>query len=253
MHIENLLKRKITTTFVTTSVTSLILAFWYMNSITDEAALYQLGSSFIGWLVLYSLYIGAIVLFYGNLVSIGVDYLQKKWFVFNSLLYILLHGFFGLAIGLVFQNLALALAGMIVGTFYALIDRWVYIRAEEQLSAKPFYLLPVLACGLLTGYFHNISEPMPPFTKEDAVDYATDGEGALTDDFPQNIGKWHGVVGGYHVERETSAYEIGKEKYIIMFTERWEKGKEKGSWNISYNVDRQSLTLQASEGENRPY
>ena len=253
MDVENLLKRKITVTFVTTIVPSIILAFWYMVSITKEETPYHLGASFIGWLALYSMYIGAIVLIYGNLVSIALECLQKKWFIKHTWLYVLLHGFFGLANGLLFQDMSLALAGMIVALFYAFIDRWVYVRAKFQLSTKMFFLFPVLACGLLVGYFQIISDPLPPFTKEDAVAFAADGEGTVTDDFPKNIGKWDGMIDGYHIERETSAKEIGKEKYIITFTERWSKGQEKGSWFLSYEVDRESLTARASEGEYPPY
>ncbi|MFF2856556.1 hypothetical protein [Peribacillus sp. NPDC058002] len=214
---------------------------------------YNLGGEFLGWLSIYSMYVGAIVLIYGNLVSVGIEYLQKKWFIKHTWLYVLFHGFFGLSNGLFFQETTLALAGMVVALFYAFIDRWLYVRAKVQLSTKMFFLFPVLACGLLSGYFQIISEPLPPFSMEEAVEFATAGNGTVTDVFPENVGKWDGMIDGYHVERETSAKEIGKEKYIITFTERWDKGKEKGSWFFSYEVERGTLSANGGEGGDPPY
>ncbi|MFF2458713.1 hypothetical protein [Peribacillus simplex] len=253
MDIESLIKRKITVTYVTTTVTSIILAYLYMAAGIKVETPYNLGGEFLGWLSIYSMYVGAIVLIYGSLVSVGIEYLQKKWFIKHTWLYVLFHGFLGLLNGLFFQETTLALAGMVVALFYALIDRWLYVRDKVQQSPKMFFLFPVLACGLLWGYFQIISEPLPPFSMEEAVEFATAGNGTVTDVFPKNVGKWDEMIHGYHVERETSAKEIGKEKYIITFTERWNKGKEKGSWFFSYEVERGSLTANGGEGAYPPY
>ncbi|MFJ7977170.1 hypothetical protein JNUCC23_03585 [Peribacillus sp. JNUCC 23] len=253
MAAESLIKRKLTATFVTTMIPSMILAYLYMADSVKSEYPYGLGGSFLGWLSIYSMYIGIIVLIYGNLVSVGLEYLQKKWFVKHIWLYVLLHGFFGLANGWLFQESTLALSGMIVALFYALIDRWLFVRAKVQKSFKMFFLVPFVICGLLWGYFQIMSEPLPPFTVEDAVEFVTDGDGTVTDNFPKNVGKWEGQIDGYYVEKETAAKEIGKEKYLITFTERWNKGKVKGFSSFSYEVERGSLTASSSEGEEPPY
>ena len=251
--LESLIKRKLTVTFVTIMIPSMILACLYMADRIKSEYPHGLGGSFLGWLSIYSMYIGLIVLIYGDLVSIGLEYLQKKWFEKHIWLYVLLHGFFGLANGWLFQEFTLALSGMIVALFYALIDRWLFVRAKVQKSFKMFLLFPVVICGLLWGYFQIMSEPLPPFTIEDAVEFATDNNGSDTDVFPKNIGKWEGQIDGYYVERETTAKETGKEKYLITFTERWNNGKIKGFWSFSYEVERGSLTASSSEGVEPPY
>ena len=212
-----------------------------------------MGGEFLAWLAIYSLYVGVIVLIYGNLVSVGLEYLQKAWFKNHIWLYVLLHAFFGLANGLIFQELGFAIAGMVVAFVYALIDRWLYVREKVQKSIKLFFILPILTCGLLWGYFEMISKPLPPFTMEDAVEFATAPDGTVTDVFPKEIGKWAGVIEGYHVERETTAIEVGKETYIITFTEKWSKEKEEGSRFLSYEIERGSSTYYNGDGDEPPY
>ncbi|RRN68120.1 hypothetical protein EI200_20685 [Peribacillus simplex] len=86
MDVESLVKRKITVSYVTTMVTSIFLAYLYMDDGIKAGTPFNLGGEFLGWLSIYSMYVGAIVLIYGNLISVGIKYLQK-----NGLLNI--HGF----------------------------------------------------------------------------------------------------------------------------------------------------------------
>ena len=94
---------------------------------------------------------------------------------------------------------------------------------------------------------------MPPFTQEDAVETATSGEGTVIDHFPKEIGEWQGMIDGYQVTRETNAKKIGKEVYIVTFKEDWNRGTEKGSSTISYQVDRHGLTATTGDGNLPPY
>ncbi|KMY48551.1 hypothetical protein [Peribacillus loiseleuriae] len=71
MEVESLIKRKITVTFVTTMISSMILAYLYMADRVNSEYPHGLGGDFLGWLPVYSMYIGIIVLIYGNLVSVG--------------------------------------------------------------------------------------------------------------------------------------------------------------------------------------
>ena len=192
MAVKSLIKRKATVTYVTTLVAATSFTCFHMFHRVSMENPYHLGGEFVSWLLIYSMYVGVIVVIYGNLVSLGLEYVHKKWFVQYTWLYILLHGLFGLFNGFLFQATEFALAGMIVALFYALIDRWLSIREKAQRSTKMFFLFPVVACGFLSGYFQIISEPLPPFTMEDAVEWATDGDGSMTENFPEKMGKRNG-------------------------------------------------------------
>ncbi|MFD1361265.1 hypothetical protein [Lentibacillus salinarum] len=249
MDAGNLLKRKITVTFVVTVVTSIFLAFLTVDPMKPEPA-YNMGHDFLGWASMFSLYAGAVILIYGNLVSVGLEYLLQRGAIKRNLSYMLLHGVFGSAIGLIFQEAMIALFGAAIAIFYASTDRWLLNRMKHQKKIWLFYLFPILICGFVWGYLQVISDPLPPFTAEDAVARATDGQGTATDLFPEEIGTWEDTINGYHVERETSAEVIGNETYIVTFTESWQKEEEEGSFEIAYEVDRHSLTARGMEGAN---
>ncbi|OXT18297.1 hypothetical protein B9K06_07285 [Bacillus sp. OG2] len=87
-----------------------MFAFFAVN---DSEPASGLGTVFLGWLLLFMLYAGAIVFFYGNLVSFLLEVLQKRVAVLRKdWLYIFLHGLLELANGLLFQNTIAALYGM---------------------------------------------------------------------------------------------------------------------------------------------
>jgi hypothetical protein len=247
----SLILRKLTTTCVAATIFSVLLVFF---SIKDGFEfVYNQGNQFIGWFFIYLMYIGAIILIYGNLVSIGIEYLQRKWFQQYDWLYVLILGVFGSANGILFQEGTLAFAGMLAAILYAIIDKWLYKRNTKGKSVKMFFLIPIALLLFCWGYFQFTSPPMPPFTKEDAVNFATSGEGTVIEHFPKDIGKWEGTIQGYQVERETTAKEIGEEIYIVTFTENWEKGIEMGTWALSYKSERGSLTANGEQGNMPPY
>ena len=113
--------RKLLATFVSTLTVAALFAFYGVVT-SDETHL--LGNQFIGWLLVYSFYIGLVVLVYGNLVSVMVEYLQRKWFS-HDWLYVLLLGVFGLLNGVFFQEGVLAFYGMGVALYYGVIDKWI--------------------------------------------------------------------------------------------------------------------------------
>ncbi|MGG3801463.1 hypothetical protein [Metabacillus fastidiosus] len=253
MNIKDAIKRKITATFFTTAITAIVLACAYMAADMRSSPLYQLGEGFVHMFLAYGIYVGTIVLIYGNIISAGLEYIHKKWFINHTWFYILLHGLFGLVNGVIFPeaSLLLMLSGMAAALLYAFIDRWIDSKMEAHKKIRGFFIFPVLLFCSLWLCFQIISETLPPFTKEEAIEFAADG--TPQDVFPKKEGKWEGVINGYNVERETSVKEIGKEKYIVTFTERWAKGTEKGSSLFSYEVDRQSATAYSMEGEEPPY
>ncbi|MDM8102505.1 MULTISPECIES: hypothetical protein [Oceanobacillus] len=246
-NLESLFLRKLSATFVTTIFLSAL--FIVIHFINGFESAYHRGNQFMGWFTVYALYIGMIILIYGNAVAIAIEYLQSKWFRQHDWLYVLILGFFGLANGIIFQDGMAALYGMPAAIIYGMFDKWLDRRKRKKKSVNPFWIIPIACLGISWGYLEVTSPPMPPFTKEDAVDFATYGEGTLTDDFPDNIGQWEGTVEGYHITKETDAEEIGDETYIVTFTEHWKKGRESGTWTASYEVDRQSMTTVNIEGK----
>ncbi|WP_152658544.1 hypothetical protein [Oceanobacillus sp. CFH 90083] len=248
---ESLLLRKLTATFVTTIFFSMLFVFVYFNSGFEFA--YHRGSQFISWFLVYALYIGMIILIYGNVVAMTIECLQRKWFRQHDWLYVLILGFFGLVNGVLFQDGMAALYGALAAIIYGIFDKWLYRRKEQEKSVKPFLIIPVVSIVVCWGYLELTSPPVPPFEKEDAVDFATSGEGAVTDEFPNYIGQWEGTMEGYQVTKETAVEEIGDEVFIVTFTKHWKKGDEMGTWTSSYKVDRQSRTLLCMEGDMPSY
>lgn len=240
--IGSLIVRKLITTFVATTIFSVLLSFYNIKDSSE--IVYNQGNQFIGGFLIYLIYTGVIILSYGNLVSIGVAYLQRKWFSQHDWLYVLILGVFGFV---------LYIPGMLAAILYAMIDKWLYKKNTKSQSVKMFFLIPIASVLISWGYFQFSSPPMAPFTKEEAVKFATSGEGTATEHFPKEIGKWKGMIDGYQVKRETNAKEFGKEIYIVTFTENWRKGSEKGSWTLSYKVERGSLGANGEKGNMPPY
>lgn len=251
MGIGRLILRKITTTFVASAIFSAILGFG--TGIESEQVHYNQGTAFLGGTFIFFLFISVIMLIYGNIVSIGIEYLQRKWFKEQDWLYIIILGVFGLGNGLIFQDMVFAVLGMIAAILYAVIDKWLYRRMQKDKGIVWFFIVPVVAIFITWGTLQFISPTMPPFTADDAVAIATSGEDMENEYFPKQIGVWEGDVDGFAVKRETSAEEIEDELYLVTFTESWKKGDLQGSWSFSYKVDRTSLTAHGGKGAIPPY
>ncbi|RDI45534.1 hypothetical protein [Falsibacillus pallidus] len=143
-----MLIRKVTATFTTTILFSIILAGWFvkLDGLTPND-----GNYLIFWTMTFGSYMGAIILTYGNLVSFFIEWLQGKWHWINHLVYILLHGVFGLANGLLFESWMLGCEGAAAAIIYALIDRWVYFRQRKEKGIQWFYILPIVVYLLTWG------------------------------------------------------------------------------------------------------
>jgi hypothetical protein len=249
--VKKFMLRKLIATFVSTTIFSFLLALLYI--LQAPSIIYNQGNQFIGWFFVYFIYIGAIILIYGNLVSAGTEYLQRKWFRKLDWLYVTILGIFGLANGVFFGEITLAYCGMVAAILYGIIDKWLNKKIMKNKSVKMFFLAPIALLVISWVYFQISSPTMSPFTKEDAVDFATKGEGTVIENFPKEIGQWTSNIEGYQVQKETSVKEIKAEVYMVSFTERWYKGAEKGSCTISYKVSRGSLTAKGSTGKMPPY
>jgi len=210
---------------------------------------------FIGWFIFFIIYSGLIILFYGNLVSVGTEYVQKKWFKHHNWLYVLILGIFGLAFGVLTREIVFILYGLISAVVYAVVDKCLEKRFLEEKSIKAFILIPLAAVLVTWSFLQFTSPPKPEFTIEDAVQLATAGDGTMIDLFPKEIGKWEGTVDGYayQVTRETSAEEIEEEVYKVSFTETWGNEFGERSWVLTYIVKRNSVSGHSKEGIVPPY
>ncbi|WNS82331.1 hypothetical protein RRU94_16475 [Domibacillus sp. DTU_2020_1001157_1_SI_ALB_TIR_016] len=215
--------------------------------------IYDLGTNFLLLSSMFFTYIGAIVLVYGNIVSLVIEYFHKKWFKNQDWLYIVILSLFGLANGILFQDLIFAIYGLVAALLYALIDKWVEKRMENQKSIKIIWLIPFILAFIGWLYFYISSPPVPPFTKEEAVEFATNDNETVIKSFPKEVGKWEGTIQGYNVVRETSVKELEPEVYLVTFTEHWSKEAASDSWSLSYKVDRGSLSAYDEKGKEPPY
>ncbi|MFJ7932813.1 hypothetical protein [Sporosarcina sp. NPDC096371] len=249
--LESLIIRKVIATFVATIIPAIPFAFFTIKESIGDA--YRLGTDFLGWLLVFFIYIGLVILVYGNMISIGTECVQRKFFPQHDWIYIVVLAIFGLASELLFRVKLLAITGMLIALFYAIIDKWIGRRMSKSKPVKRFVLVPIVLVLVLWGYFQMTSPPMPPFTKEDAVEYAASGGGSDIDHFPKEIGEWEGMIDGYQVIRETNAKNIGNDDYIVTFKEDWSKGTVKGSWSFSYQVNRHGQTATTGDGNRPPY
>ncbi|MGJ9458665.1 hypothetical protein [Oceanobacillus sp. CF4.6] len=242
--------RKLISTIVSTLVISLILSF---IGVTRFEQSYHMGNDFLGWSVVYIIYSGMIILIYGGFISGVLEYVHLKWFKQSTSLYIGIHGIFGLLFGLFTLSWMMGLFGALAALMYGAVDRILDKKQFKEKSLITVTVSLVLLYAIPWAFLEIITPPEPPFKVEDAVEFATQGEGTATDSFPKEIGKWQGVINGYQVIRETSAEEIAKEEYLIVFTESWEKGEEAGTWYLSYEVERGVLSAAGNGGDVPPY
>lgn len=240
----NLIKRKLSSTIATTIIISCLLAFF------GPQAEYEEEKQFLGWFLFFFIYAGITILVYGNLVSIVIEYLLRKWLNRIGWLYFLLHGIAGLILSIFFKEIDLVYYVVVTALLYSVIDRLIYTR---RVKPPIFLLLPAIVVVLSWGYLSITSPPIPSFKEEDAVIFLTSVLSIETDDFPRNNEKLKGEIGGYQIEKETIVKKIKKETYIVTFTENWSTRMQKGTWSISYIVNRVSVTKQDEVGTRPPY
>jgi hypothetical protein len=142
---------------------------------------------------------------------------------------------------------------MAAAMLYACIDWWVERRIDRERSTKIVLIIPLILLLLSWSILEAISPSPPPFTKEDAIEFATSGEGTDIDLFPDKAGTWKGTFEGYYIERKTRAEKLNKGLYLVTFEENWTKGKQKGHYVTSYKVDRSSVSGYGENGTTPPY
>lgn len=247
--------RKTITTLSTSFIVAYLLAITgpVLQLIEGEEISDNTGIGMAGWLLVYLFYVGAIIAVYGNFVSVILDTIRKKWFSKMRWLFVFFHGMLGLVNGIFFQDIHLAYYGMVAAMLYACIDWWVERRIDREKSTKVLLIIPRILLLLSWSILEAISPNLPSFTKEDAIEFATSGEGTDIDLFPDKAGTWKGTFEGYQIERKTRAKKLNKEFYLVTFEEKWTKGKQKGRYVMSYKVDRSSVSGYGGSGTIPPY
>lgn len=253
-----LLLRKLVTSYILTIFIAIYFAIFYLFPI--ESASYYLEVDFLGWTFIYCIYIFPVLLLYGSPISIIVELIHKKGIFKNRWLYILLHSLFGGFFGIIVVTLdpflfdwLFILFGAFLALLYAVIDRILYIKLKSKKAIWISLSFPVIILAFMWGGFQFASEPLPPFTAEDAIKFASEGDEMLAK-FPQKEGISKAEIDGYHIIQETKAEIIDDDTYIIYFFETWSKNGESDSFSISYKIDRNSSTLHNSDWNyNRPF
>lgn len=246
-----LIERKLKAAFLATFIVAMAWICWNIN--TDEEIIYHLGTHFYSMTLTYFFYIGFFVLIYGIFASFIVESFQREWFERADWLYVLILGVCGSAIGLVFPFKSFIIAGILIAVLYGTFDKWLQKRWLQDKGSKALFIAPFLAFVLLGGFFQFTSPSLPSVTAEDAVEFTTTDKGTKIDDFPKKVGTWEGKVDGYEVERTTAVEQLEENFYLVTFTESWQNSMENGTWMISYQVDRESMTLYDEEGDMPPY
>ena len=67
--------RKLIATFVTTILVAMVISL-----LNIDMAIYEQGNHFVGWTFFFFCYVGAVILVYGNIISIKSRIITKKIF-----------------------------------------------------------------------------------------------------------------------------------------------------------------------------
>ncbi len=144
--------RKLSATFLSTLISSTAICSWGL--VTDDNIENNLAADFLFWTVIYFLFMGIIVLIYGNIVSVIVESFQRKWFEEADWLYILILGVFGAAIGLILPHWEVIIQGFFVAMLYGLIDKFMLKRWQQNKGTAMLFIVPLAVFVVLSVYFH---------------------------------------------------------------------------------------------------
>lgn len=250
------IQRKLLVGFVLSSVT--VLFFVFMMVPNGEIQGPKGVEHFTGWAFIYAMYVFPFVCVYGVAVSLIAEVLTARLRRDGALSFVLsglFHTGMGVAAGFLFQMQWIGIIGMIIAFLFFLMD-WLFRLGEIERRRKlriGLAAAPILVFGLTALALAVFSPPEPPFTEQDAVQFATSGKGTIIDLFPKQAGSEKLAVEGYQVERETRVTRLGKDTYEVSFIETWTKDGRKGTDRLTYKVTRGSMTASGSSGEEPPY
>lgn len=244
--------RKLTATFTVTVLVSLCFGLFTYDSTVNE---YNQGEALLSWSMIFFIYIGAIILVFGNLVSLSIEWFERRFRPLPWPVFVLLHGLFGLLNGLVFPAIELALAGFLCAMLYALIDRWLLRQKNNGTLVGALFIVPIVLVISSAAILQWTSPPEPSFEAKDAIEKMTHAQETRAGEFPDFAGTETTNEESLVIERTTSVEKIGRETYLVTFTENWRDasvGVESENF-LTYKVKRNSTMLVDSGGEEVPH
>lgn len=245
-------------------VTSFAMVIYYSLLLTgaDHPDMFPRFDELMQWISFISLYVFPIVLIYGSLVSMVMEFVTRRW-VHGRAMRMLAscagHIAFGAMFALPFGSTGFILSCAAGALLFFGADRLletVFTRGWRKLAVASAIAAPIvviIGLGLFSGLGDGPGD-RAPFTEADAVAFATDGQGTVTDVFPKQAGSAQTELGGYTVTRETSVVATGREEYEVTFREQWSKdGEDEGGRWFTYAVSREGMTSKDSGGDTPPY
>ncbi len=155
---DNMFYRKFTAFYVSTIIISLFIS---AGSFGQGQPVYL--DSFLGWAYILIFVVGGIILIYGNLISIGIEYVVNRWMKGNAIAFILMHGVFG-GIPVVWaQQWTLTLYASGAALLYAFVDRWIFNRSNKNKHTWPVHTVAPVLFLILFAIFMVKSHPVPNY------------------------------------------------------------------------------------------
>ncbi|KHE71929.1 hypothetical protein [Halobacillus sp. BBL2006] len=208
-----IVRRKIIASYISSTIPAILFAIL----LVDYEG-YNQGDAFAGWTYTCFLFIGAIVLIYGSLISTGLEYIHCKRIYIPNYIYVFLHGVFGV-LGTFFFTISpyLICAGFFIAAFYGIADRYIHNLKEKNRELLFLMSVPLILFGGGLIYFGVASIPEPPFTKEDALESVRDENEAYASFLPEEGVTREKRIGELHIKKKTEIKDLGGEVYVITF------------------------------------
>ncbi|MCU6707287.1 hypothetical protein M6D81_01080 [Paenibacillus sp. J5C_2022] len=248
--------RKCVAAYFTVMVVVFGLTFGFTSM---GGSLWQTADNYLSSMLVIAIFTVPAVFIYGIFASIVIEHLigrtklqgPVEWLVSGTL-----HVIMGILFGLFLQGTLFSIFGAFAALIFFVMDKSVqslFPRLRQRNKAAAL-AAPLILLLVFVGIVQLTAPPLPPFTTDDAVAFATQGDGSVTDLFPKEVGISKLTHQGYAIERETKVETgSGKETYYIYFIERWRKGEEAGAHSMKYKVTRGSMGAEGSEGADPPY
>lgn len=155
---ENMFYRKFTAFYVSTIIISILIS---AGSFGNGEPIYI--DSFLGWAYILLIVVGGIILVYGNLISLGIEYVTNRWLKESSIVFVLLHGLFGALPIIWFLQWTLTLYAAAAALLYALVDRWIFHRSNKNKHTWPVHAIAPVLFLILLAIFMVKSHPVPNY------------------------------------------------------------------------------------------
>ncbi|GKU77627.1 hypothetical protein [Paenibacillus sp. L3-i20] len=249
--------RKVLSTYI--AAFALVVGIPLISMLPVFGEVYQI-DKFLSWISISGLVAFPVILIYGSLISVALEFglpklMTKRWplIITQGIGHVVFGALFALLIDVNWFIYVTAATSFV----YFLIDQ-LLIRIETNRHRKKVWLALVISPIVITIVTAALLPPpappaaLLPFTKVNALAYVT-AEDRPGDGYPNYVGETIIEIDGYSVTRVTRVSELGEEKYEVLFIERWNKGESDGERWFSYVVSRYGLEAKGSGGDTAPF